>query len=519
MSTADLNADLIAPVPWRRELWGMILAVLIGTAVLSSIQYSFEGLYDGDSYFHTRAAERLVAEGIRREFPATQFSTWRDRYCDKDLLFHLLLAPLMRDSNDLVRCGKLAAVCFDALLLLALGSALMLLRARWAGAWVLILLSTHVSLLRHLMAVRPHLLGLALLAVEIAAIAGGGWKLLFLLCALHVVAHSSFVLVPVLVALAVCVRLVRRQSPGLSQVVACVAGIAVCSLLHPQFPNNLSLVFDQTLEVARNVWGGGRIPRDLFGSELGAMSTAVFLSAFPGFAPAALGLIGALTVRRPLSSASLKCLWIAALFAVLTFLSARFFSFFVVAAILLAARCWTDLCEPRGVLARLRESSGARVSVFLLAAGTIAGFVRARPGLVHEAIEDKPRSSCYQGAVEFLSRHAATEDIVYHNFWWDFSALYHFRPEGRYVKALDPIFLYRFDPLKFEAMLSAWRGQTTDVYRVVASEFDARWIFLPYRRAADARNPTAPFRSLVLREARFKQRYSDEFAEIYEVLR
>ena len=117
----------------------------------------------------------------------------------------------------------------------------------------------------------------------------------------------------------------------------------------------------------------------------------------------------------------------------------------------------------------------------------------------------------YRPAIAFLGRVAAPEEQVYHSFWWAFSWLYHFRPDGRYVVGLDPIFLYRFDAELFRRALQTHRGQGR-VHSAIADDFGARWVFvekLPRTRRLRARLRGDP---------RFQQRYGDRYAEVYEVV-
>ena len=90
---------------------GATLLVALGlVAVLAWMQYSQETLVTGDSYFHARAAQQLGEHGIERQFSQTVYSTWAERYSDKDFLFHVVLLPFCADPQFMVRGAKLAVV-------------------------------------------------------------------------------------------------------------------------------------------------------------------------------------------------------------------------------------------------------------------------------------------------------------------------------------------------------------------------------------------------------------------------
>jgi hypothetical protein len=491
--------------------------VLLCTGLMAWAQFSFEGLYDGDSYFHTRAARELARNGIEGTFPQASVSTWSERYSDKDLAFHLLLVPFQAGDRDedLVASGKRAAVFVALLLFAAIATALRLVAVRLAPLWILLFFSTHAAILGHLLAVRPHGLGVALLVLEAGLLVRrAGWPL-FLVGMLHVYSHSSFPLLALLAASFVAVALLRREEVPWRTAGFAAGGIFAGNLVHPYFPNNLSVAWDQTVEVARNVWQEAPpIPAELFGSELVAASTRDFLACFAAWAPATVALAVLLIRRTPhtLSTEASALLVANAGLGVLSFLSARFFVFWMPLAVLLAGRLWTELSGRRS----LRELWVARRRDVLLAGAVLVSILLAGQGTgsvldLRERAKDLYTRSAERPAVEHLRARAAPGDLVYHNFWWDFSVLYHYRPDGRYVVALDPVFLFRHDPGKFDAMLQLFRGERRDAHEVIAKQFGARWVYVSRSRRS------APFVEALEADPRFVRTYADGNAMVYRV--
>jgi hypothetical protein len=485
------------------------LTALACTGVLAWVQLSFDGLYDGDSYFHTRAAEQLVSQGVRIDFPQAAFSTWRDGYSDKDLAFHALLGIDCRNA-DLTTCGKRGAILLDGLLFLSLATVISVLGLRFGPLWLVLILTSHAWFFEHLLSVRPALLAMALFPLELAALLKGRNLLLTGLSAFHVLAHSTFVLLPALPVALGGAQLVRGGPFPWKSLAATVGGVAAATALHPQLPNNVTLAFDQIFEVARNAWGPGvTIPPDLFGSELRGLPIPVLLAAFPLWLPTLSGIVavGATGWDR-LSTRSLCLLAVAAGFGVLTLLSMRFLEFLAPLAGLSAASIWTDATDDRAIrLAPSIRWGGAAV----LASCLIWGQLRAPVWRVAAQVERYRSPASYRAAIEHLDEIAAPEDQVYHSFWWAFSWLYHYRPEGRYIAGLDPVFLYRFDEALFGRMLRAHRG-AGNVYATVSRDFGARWVFL------EKLPRTERLRKRLREDPRFVRRYRDRYAEVYEAL-
>jgi len=498
----------------KMRLAACALAILCFLAALAHFQYTTPRLFDGDSYFHARAAQQLAEHGVRREFPQTAFSTWRDRYSDKDFLFHAFLIPFVGETAS-VRGAKRAVIVADALVLLAFGFVLVRLRVRFAWLAVLMFAASEPWIWLHLLKLRPHSLGLALLLVEIVLVLESRWKTLALVSAAHVLAHTSFLaLLALPIAHALACRLLGQATPW-RPAAGIVIGIVGASLLHPYFPNNLSIAFDQAIEVARSVAGTrAEVPPDVFGSELLPMSRAGFVQLWPVWLPALAAAAGLLARWRtaPPSVAALTLGGFAIALLLACNLANRFTFFFVPVTALATAVAVSELAGRTRLVELLRTPAFAAPALALVVAIAVRvpaiwpNELRARIAAAPAPTED------LRAAVAFLDRRAAPSDVVYHNFWIPFAPLYYFRPAGTYIEALDPIFLYRFDPRLFAGMLSVYRGDASDAHRIISGDFGARFVFV---------QKSEPERAMALalaRDPRFRLIYNDRFALLFEVM-
>jgi hypothetical protein len=498
----------------RTQAFALAAALLLLFAALAHFQFASPRLYDGDSYFHARAAQQLAEYGVRLEFPQTAFSTWRDRYSDKDFLFHAALIPFVGE-NASIPGAKRATLTLDALLLAAFGFALVRLRVRFAWAAVLLLAASEPWIWLHLVKTRPHLLGLALLLLELVLVLEGRWKTLALAAAAHTLAHTSFLaLLALPVAHAIACGL-RKERIAWRPAAGIALGIGAASLLHPYFPNNLTIAFDQAIEVARSVSGArSGVPPDVFGSELMPISLAGFLQLWPVWA-SALAAGFALLARWRNAAPSAAALTLFGFAAALLFacaLANRFAFFFVPVAVLAAWRAASE-CFGEASLRELLRNRGAAALAGALALCCALGAARTLPALPARIAAAEAPTERLRAAISFLDRHAAPGDVVYHNFWIPFAPLYYFRPDGTYIEGLDPIFLYRFDPALFAKMLRVYRGDASDAYTIVASDFGARFVFVQ-KSAAERAMALG-----LMRDAHFRLIYRDAHALIFEVTR
>jgi hypothetical protein len=304
--------------------------------------------------------------------------------------------------------------------------------------------------------------------------------------------------------------------------VAVGGGIALASLVHPYFPNNLNLAYDQVVGVAGNIWSDQpAIPSDLFGGELLPMTGVQFLEMWPLWVPVALGVLLQIVMwrRHPPSSDTLTWIGICLALAMATALSRRFAAFLLPVLALTGGAVWTELSRSwsplRSSWATLdsqRRRAVAGVVTALVGAALVFGPIAENVAATAHVTRGLHTVEDARAAVAFLDRVAEPDDIVFHAFWAPFAALYFHRPDGRYIEALDPIFLYRHDPALFAGMLGVYRGTSTDPWTVVASDFGARWLYLPTWKRFQS------MLRLLLREPRFRPAYRDQWAIVFEVL-
>ena len=81
-----------------------VLGLYAATALLQ------DGLFERDGYYHARLAQLLPERGLSREFPWTQLSTWKEGYCDKEVLYHLAMAPLAQLGPEPILGARIFSV-------------------------------------------------------------------------------------------------------------------------------------------------------------------------------------------------------------------------------------------------------------------------------------------------------------------------------------------------------------------------------------------------------------------------
>src|SRR5207253_63044 len=83
-----------------------------------------------------------------------------------------------------------------------------------------------------------------------------------------------------------------------------------------------------------------------------------------------------------------------------------------------------------------------------LAAGLIAAGIALHALAVHATLAGVRATPppALEGAARHLAEHARPGEVVVHLSWADFSTLFFFAPEQRYLEAMDPTFTALADP-------------------------------------------------------------------------
>lgn len=491
------GAPLGAPAPGRRSaLAALGLVVLLSAATLSWLHSANPSLYGYDGYFHIRYAEILRSQGISRTFPWWDETFLKDRYADKDFLYHVLLIPFT--FGDLIHGAKLAAIVFGAAAVGIFYVSARALAVPWPAAWACGLLACSTAFLYRLGFTRPSLAAVSLAVAGTAAILSGRKRWAFALAAVYPHLHISYHLLP-------CIALLHDlQRPGpegerRSLVLTrwTTAGAVAGAVISPYFPGNLILWWVQNIRVLGLAWTG---PEEMgMGLEIRAGLSSQLLTYNLG-AFLALGLAVYLLARRQgrPSPESMTLLVISGGFLLLSMMSRRFIEFWTPFTVLLA-----------GVAARdtLREKEGRQAGrPFLKAALTAGAAVILGALLSHNArsareiIREDPGAT-YREAADWLSRNVEPGEKIFHLDWDDFPQLFFFAPQFRYLVGLDPAFMYVTSPRRWRLWQETTHGETEDLYGRVRHDFGSRWVF--------GIHDAGEFLRLARRDPRFFPRYED----------
>ena len=408
-----------------------------------------------------------------------------DGFGDKEVLFHLLLAPFAGLARDPVRGGQVAL----ALLLAALFATMSVAARRTLGGWAILLpwwlAFASTELAWRWVRLRPELLSLVLLVCALEAIARRRYRLLGAIAALYALSYTAFhAFVGLCVLIFLFAGWARRRWEWPLPVYA-VAGTAVGLLVHPHFPKNLEIWALQTFEYFRY-----RSVLDV-GSEITPNYTDVTLMVNLGWA---LGLGVLWLSSRPDPTAETQPSGVdldrrladaygvaAVVFSVLYLLMSRFS---------LYALSFATLWVLDSIRARGRSIGGrtrlpwrrAEVPLALAAAACIAV---SAPEALRQWKNYDLRTQAGPGQVRLRDREAFSAALppgaLVAAPWQQTSIYMLWAPQALYLNVLDPVFLAARDPARHTAQANVFSGEEPDVPLAVAVALDSQLLaYSPY---------------------------------------
>jgi hypothetical protein len=494
-------------------------ALFGGTALLQA------GLFERDGYFHARFARLMIERGLSRAFPWTQLSTWRQQFCDKEFLYHLLLAPFTWIGREPILGARIFAALLSVAVLAALWLLLRAHRLRWPLFFAALPLASGGLFIARLGMIRSHVLSMLLLLAGLHLMLRRDWKGLLGLGFLYAWCYTMpFVLVMTAVPFVLGAWAASRASGPrrpLEWRLPAAAGLgSVLGLaVHPYSPRTLETFLTYVQVFRLGLQGSGKAGLEL-GNELYPYPLPVFFDIYPLvliLVPVILAAAAWLAWRRRKAEPDTWGLVAALLFwFALTLPTPRFTEYSVLlmaaAAAFVARDAWEELAPWFSLHPRAARTAGAAALALLL------GFHLRAMGLDLRPIGFTGAYAYYQtkaapprfftGAADWMAEHLAPGETVANLYWDDFPELFYDGWRQHYLWGLDPTYSLRADrgrTLMLERMRR--RDQPLDG-KLLALTLDTRYLVLRARRAvAYPELLRTPFREV----------YRDGSAVIYHI--
>jgi hypothetical protein len=480
----------------------LLIATIVVALTFSVVQWATPNVIGVDGDFHIKIAAIMRDQGWRMFLPV--HFPWLpttilnpEEFTDHHLLFHLLLVPFT--LLDLRLGAKLSAVIFASMALLVAYQTMVENRVRYALVWLLVLLASASPFLYRLSMTRRQALTvtLLLLALYLAFKRRDRWlvPLGFAFSWLF----DGFPLLLLICGAAFLGDWWDRRRPAWGMILYPALGVALGTVIHPYFPNNVLFSYLHMLPKVLQLLGlrHGDVVIQV-GNEWYPYSTSFLLSAnwlalllVPlGFVPILLD--PRLSRLRAVDGKVVTLAILALTFLAMFLRSRRWIESEPVFALLFCAFAW-NRALPEYVRSWLRRVIPAKSEplIALTVAVAVAPLVYFTVVGGMADVKSSRDYLQYRDAARWLAQNTPAGSRVFATDWDDFPELFYWNTHNVYLVGLDPTYMYLHDGPLYLRWRAITRGQVERPSTAIRDEYDSGWVFTDRQHTAFLRQAEA----------------------------
>ena len=429
-----------------RDRISPVVLLVYAVGLFSWAAFATGGLFERDGYFHARFAQTMPERGLSRDFSWTQLSTWKDRFCDKEFLYHLGMAPFAAVGDEPLRGVQVFSLLLAASVLLAMVLVLRAHGAPWPALFAFLALCTGGLFIARLTMIRSHQLSILLQVIGLhLLLSRGRWRAMALLGFFYAWSYTVPLALLMTAVPFAAGRWLWRGGLQWRMVLAAGLGAVAGLVIHPYSPLTLETFFTYIQVLTQGLSGAEAAGVEL-GNEIYPYPPAVFWDIYPLLSVMGLALLPlAVWQRRRLRSATGGAVVASVFWFGMTLASARFAEYSAPLLCMAWGLVVRDLMAegaPVGELLRRRARAGLVVGLLVLA-GAVA--LHARSLRFYRVYRNLNPAFQFRGATAWMAQNLAPGAVVVNLDWDDFPELYYDGHRQRFIWGLDPTYSLRQD--------------------------------------------------------------------------
>jgi hypothetical protein len=455
-----MNISFKASGAWT--FFSVFCAILCLTCLL----FAYPSLFDPDSYYNIAISKFIRDAGFHYEFKWTAFCAFNGSFADKDLLLHIATLPFLCVSANPALAGKLAIIALATLFLLTYAFILRKYLPNSAASLFILLPLTSWIFFAYLLQLRSATLSNIFAVLGIYSIINKKFFYVFVLALIYPLAHASFFIFVIFAFICEALRAAFKEGFCVKNILFVLIGCAVGCIAHPNFPDNLFLLYLNGLLVPRDLIGGMAAA---FSGELGALDTRSALTdnimLFFAF-NLILWILLMSKKRAGLSTAA----WLAAsifyltlaLFSMRYWYQANLFIFIALASLM------NDVSEGLRTKKVLSKISILIISCLIIASPLLNINFRKLTKFMKFSGEHSLRM---EKCASWMSANIPAGKTVYHSYYDDSSYFICLNPANSYINTNDPVFMYSRYPREFAIMKDLSMGRISAPWKIFEKIF------------------------------------------------
>ncbi len=483
------------------------VAVMLAAILLSLLYFIFTNpvLCDPDSLYNLSISRSINSHGLYYKFDWARFSVLKERFSDRDLVLHLMVAPLLLLFGDPMVAGKAAISLFIVIFLLAYYRILRRYLSSKTASFFLVLPFLSSLFLLYIMQLRSATLSNILLIMWAYAAIERKYAILFAVSMIYPITHISFYILLPIVFLFETLRFVFDKEFCIKNIFITLSGCALGCVIHPNFPNNIFIAYLNGVLLPIYMISGKNIG---ISGELGSLGMGMSLVLnFTLFAGLILALSLILPRRNKLRYPAAAWFALSSIYLFLALFASKFWYqantlFFIFLASFIGGLLKDTILE--------KISSR---SYFILAPLIIAApfFISVNLSYVTKNLEyQNQRGAYYEKAGKWMMKNVPPAKTIYHSHWDDASYFMYFNPKNSYINVGDPIYMYYLYPKELYLMENISMGMVRDPGRAMKKIFGSDFCYV---------RKTEPLYNQAARETdSFRLGYEDVQGAVFEIL-
>ncbi|MFC1806777.1 hypothetical protein ACFL0T_00215 [Candidatus Omnitrophota bacterium] len=442
----------------------IIIIFIAGISAIFLVQFATPTLYGTDGYLHIRMAQFLRDLGPHYKFHWTKYSIFYDKFSDKDFLYHLLLIPFTW-CKDIFFGAKIAAAFFASSLFLVFFFLLNKYADNRVHLFFMLAFFFSASFLHGISLARPMTLVILiiLLSTHFAILQKHAW--VFLLSIAYSLVHVTGPIIIIYIAIVECVRYKEKGLFNSKTVLAAILGVIVGFLIHPNFPNNLTVFYLNAILVPVHSLTGNKIG---IGAEFMPLDTRQVILNYPVVLLGVVFMMYIAFFKSVETRFHTRVFFIVSLpFFIISFVSKRY-AWHSYPFMLVAFAClFSDYLRtyPRD---RLRSNILLMIISIVLILNSVLCFKKH--------IEFDSALNKHFEFFGFNMKHAIPKgETVFHSAWSDSQYFIGLNPDNDYMVTLDPIYMHEKDPYLYKIYRDLSFGRVSDPYDILQNVFGLRY--------------------------------------------
>ncbi len=459
----------------KNGLSKFILALGIASAFsyVIYLQFLYPAFCDPDSYYHIAVSNFIKSYGLHYPFHWVQFSTFKDSFSDKDILFHILNLPFLFLTDKPVLAGKYAFIFHAGLFFLAYVFILKKYLPDVLAAFFLLLPFSSSTFSAYFLQLRPATLANIFLILGIYFLINKRLAGLFIISLLYTLTHISFFMIIIFAFVCEILRWLIKKEFLAKSIYTAIAGVICGCLIHPDFPRNLFSLYLNGIVVPLC----GLTGTDLgFGSEMQAFDTNfTFISNFAVFLGLNVIIWASFFTKRILSLAT--SVWFAStgIYLFLAFFGNRYWYQANALFFIFFASCLNDWVENKDWTRSLQRFKLPAALYFIISLVFFLPNLKQLEGFMEFSCA---RSLHFENTGRWMNKNIPADQTIYHSYWTDSPYFICLNPKDNYINSLDPIYMFYRYPREFKLLNELSLGRVDKPYEAIGKIFKAKYGYL-----------------------------------------